>query len=628
MPLSLTNFDQQLATALLKRGLEYYKKGAVRELEQNDKGVWQAFVDGTESYEVEVELKKQDITAHRCDCPVSDTICKHQVAVFYALRDESNETETVGVAPKKRGRKPIRANEPVAAKAPKKPKDSFEEILNKLSEAELREFIKQYARKNKDIKANLTLRFADRLEGAGKAHYQKVLKEAARVHSDRHGFIDYRNARQYARHIDTVLDRAATLLGEQNYPGVYDIAQAVLEEVAKAIGQMDDSDGGAGGALAQALMLIEQVYRQTDSVELKHQVFDYLMKESLEDRYHGPGFNGIILDRLAELCDYPEQESAYEQLLDSLLAKARVRPEVVERGIRFFYPTSADGWNWDEQQLIQRKIKLYTHRGRTAEARQLLESNIHLRPFREQLLNELIKEKQFSRAKAIVNEKLAPEPPPTTKGKGKPQRNVGMTEWERLRQQSQWYGWLLRIAVAEQDTAAIREYALWLFRESGYGQLDYYRQFKNSYPAAERANVATDMITEIEENKSSFRAPFAGLGTAIFPTSLARLYVEEQQWEKLMVLVEKQGGLEEVLEFEKILKKHFPERLLQVYWKRVDRFAENNVDAGSYQLVAEVLQQMALLPGGDELVQQMLNDFRTRYARRKRMMEELARVKV
>ncbi|GAA4469910.1 hypothetical protein GCM10023189_57670 [Nibrella saemangeumensis] len=626
MPLSLTNFDQQLATALLKKGLEYYKKGAVRELEQNDKGVWQAFVDGTESYEVEVELKKQEITAHRCDCPVSDTICKHQVAVFYALRDESNETETVGVAPKKRGRKPTRANERVAAKAPKKPKDSFEEILNKLSEAELREFIKQYARKNKDIKANLTLRFADRLEGVGKAHYQKLLKEAARVHSDRHGFIDYRNARQYARHIDTVLDRAATMLGAQNYPGVYDIAQAVLEEVAKAIGQMDDSDGGAGGALAQALMLIEQVYRQTDSVELKHQVFDYLMQESQEDRYHGPGFNGIILDRLAELCDYPEQESAYEQLLDSLLAKARVRPEVVERGIRFFYPTSSDGWNWDEQQLIQRKIKLYTHRGRTAEARQLLEKNIHLRPFREQLLNELIKEKQFARAKAIVNEKLTPEPPPVTKGKAN--RNPGMSDWERLRQQSQWYGWLLKIAVAEQDTATIREYALWLFRESGYGQLDYYRQFKNSYPAAERANVAADMIAECEQNKNPVKAPFAGLGTAIFPTSLARLYVEEQQWEKLMVLVEKQGGLQEVLEFEKILKKHFPERLLQVYWKNVDRYAETNVDAGAYQLVAEVLQQMALLPGGDELVQEMLAGYRTRYARRKRMMEELDKVKL
>ncbi|WP_345263411.1 SWIM zinc finger family protein [Nibrella viscosa] len=629
MPLSLANFDQQLAAALLKKGQDYYKKGAVRELEQNDKGVWQAFVDGTESYEVEVELNGQTITAHRCDCPVADPVCKHQVAVFYALRGEGSSSETTSEAPKKRGRKPTKSHTLAAEKAPKKPKDPFEEILSKLTDAELREFIRQYARKNKDIKANLTLRFADRLEGTGKAYYQKLLKEAARMHSDRHGFIDYRNARQYARHVDALLERATTLLGDQNYTGVYEIAQAVLEEVAKAIGQMDDSDGGAGGALEQALMLIEQVYRQSDSQELKNLVFDYLMKESQEDRYEGPGFGDVILDRLAVLCEYPDQEAAYEQLLNSLLAKARVKPESTARGIRFFYPPTSslsDEWNWSEQKLLQRKIKLYLHRGRTAEARQLLESNIHLRSFREQLLDELIKEKEFARAKAIVNEKLTPEPHPATKGKAN--RNPGMSEWERLRQQSQWYGWLLKIAVAEQDTAAIREYALWLFRESGYAQLEYYRQFKNSHAVAERASVAADLISECEQNKNPVKAPFAGLGTAIFPHSLARLYVEEQQWEKLMVLVEKQGGLQEVLEFEKILKKHFPERLLQVYSKKVDRFAEINVDAGSYQLIAEVLQQMTQLPGGDELVAERLTDYRARYARRKRMMEELAKVKV
>jgi uncharacterized Zn finger protein len=68
--MNLKNFQQQINPTILQRGKVYYDDGLVDLLDQDEEGVWQAEVEGSEVYQVEVELGKNgEIESFSCDCP-------------------------------------------------------------------------------------------------------------------------------------------------------------------------------------------------------------------------------------------------------------------------------------------------------------------------------------------------------------------------------------------------------------------------------------------------------------------------------------------------------------------------------------------------------------------------------
>ena len=92
--MNLHNFEVCIDKKILARGYEYYENDCVRSVEETEKNVYVAEVEGGELYTVEVELDAQaDIVDSQCDCPYDwGEYCKHQAAVFFALRDLKNNT--------------------------------------------------------------------------------------------------------------------------------------------------------------------------------------------------------------------------------------------------------------------------------------------------------------------------------------------------------------------------------------------------------------------------------------------------------------------------------------------------------------------------------------------------------
>ena len=84
---------------ILARGRDYWKDGAVHDLETDGERIT-ALVDGTEEYEVEIELDDDSIRDLSCTCPYAEdgTPCKHMAAVLYAW--ETSGTSKTGNAKK------------------------------------------------------------------------------------------------------------------------------------------------------------------------------------------------------------------------------------------------------------------------------------------------------------------------------------------------------------------------------------------------------------------------------------------------------------------------------------------------------------------------------------------------
>ena len=85
--MTLNNFEENIDTRFLERGLQYYQEGNILTIEQIEKGLWEATVSGTENYEVIVELEDKKITYSSCSCPFNlADYCKHQIAIFNFLK--------------------------------------------------------------------------------------------------------------------------------------------------------------------------------------------------------------------------------------------------------------------------------------------------------------------------------------------------------------------------------------------------------------------------------------------------------------------------------------------------------------------------------------------------------------
>ena len=77
---------------MLVRGKKLWDKGKVRDLVELSDGSWTAGVEGSSGYDYELILifKEDTLSFHECECPYESGICKHRVAVLYAIREELN----------------------------------------------------------------------------------------------------------------------------------------------------------------------------------------------------------------------------------------------------------------------------------------------------------------------------------------------------------------------------------------------------------------------------------------------------------------------------------------------------------------------------------------------------------
>ena len=90
--MNLNDFENYIEKKILARGYDYYENNYVTSVEETEENVFEAEVEGTELYTVEVELDDQaNIIDTECDCPYDmGEYCKHQIAAFLAVREIKN----------------------------------------------------------------------------------------------------------------------------------------------------------------------------------------------------------------------------------------------------------------------------------------------------------------------------------------------------------------------------------------------------------------------------------------------------------------------------------------------------------------------------------------------------------
>lgn len=102
-----------------------------------------------------------------------------------------------------------------------------------------------------------------------------------------------------------------------------------------------------------------------------------------------------------------------------------------------------------------------------------------------------------------------------------------------------------------------------------------------------------------------------------------KLLENEKMYEQLLKEIKEHPGIYLLDQYESVLKKHFPEKVRDIYADYVERWAERTSDRKSYQGQVIYLKKIARYPDGKELASKIAAEWKQKYRKRPAMMDEL-----
>lgn len=252
---------------ILERGYDYYRSGAVRELNVEEEEITAA-VDGTEEYDVSILLENGAIDTMECDCPYAadGNNCKHMAAVLYAAE-----------------------HAPVTAK---RSASELEAFIEQVDISDLKKFLVEVLQKDHGLFLKLKSSLVRNAEEFDMQLYQKQIDRTIRKYEGYDGFIEYGDAGGFMDEMLAFLDEdVQNMIDHQLYSSAFALSSYLFLRVSAV--EMDDSNGELGEFGCRCCEVWNEILSKADKAveeeiylwmidHLDGSVVDY-MEEYLED---------------------------------------------------------------------------------------------------------------------------------------------------------------------------------------------------------------------------------------------------------------------------------------------------------------------------------------------------------
>lgn len=565
------NWKKLFAIHILERGYDYYCDDAVENMEISD-DIIRADVIGSEDYEVEISLSNGEVTDMYCSCPyaLDGRNCKHMAAVLYEWseneaeekKDEENAINTDLFQPA------------YTVNSHKKKLTAVEELVRCANEEDVRSFLAAVLAEDE----KLLLRFHNiinkQVTREDINNYIRQVDIIADKYLGRNHFISYYEADGFISELEEIIDEdVRRMIDNGNYLSAFEVMNYIFVLIGDV--DMDDSDGGTS-------MLADRIYQLwlellvKVSLEEKRKMFDWFTSH----------LDGSVIDYLEE---YIEQiimgefeEKEYEQ------AKLDFIEDMIARSERKDSDWSRDygvgKWAVRYLEMLQEK-KASDEQIKEVCKRYWKNSSV-----RRYYVDICMKKKEYDHVLQILDECILLD---------KQYRGL-ISEYSEKKKE---------IYLLQGNRSAYIEQLWKLVLEHEPGNLELYRELKKQY-------TADEWLVKREEIYGKLPAY----------AHVERLYKEEKLYDRLLVYVLNCPGLYALQEYEKVLKKEYPEQILNKYKDEVSKMAVHTSDRKNYAHLVSLLRKMQQMKGGSKLVEQMAAEWKVKYRNRPAMMDELRKL--
>jgi uncharacterized Zn finger protein len=446
---NLNNFEDHIDTVILERGYDYYQDNFVLSLETVSENKYCAIVEGTDFYRVLVELDNQGEIIHTsCDCPyVYGEFCKHQVAVFYALRKEQKRGEQVGIGSSR-----------------KKDSDSFKKLLMAQDKAKLVGILLEIVEENEVLKKQIMFEAGQASDDDLVSNAVDLIRSCIDRFSDHFGFVHYDSTWDAISGAEQTLDKAVQVSEKGQQVLAVKLTLTVMREMLDVISKADDSDGCIGQLIDDAVNLLNEItVDETLGKDEKAEIYEMLISEVDYKSY--AEWSDWQLDLLRCCSDLVEEEGLrkkLEQKLNALMADK-----------------TGDSWSIEYYEERVKLIKYYLIRRYEGkkQAMQFMLNNLHHSDFREMAIKQAFEEQDYERVIEL-----------TLDGEQQDNSFPGLVQkWREYRYQA--YHMAKKIE-------ELRELALQFILA---GHFSYYESLKETYSQQEWPAVYPQIIALLED---------------------------------------------------------------------------------------------------------------------------------
>lgn len=204
MKIPLSQFEQSIDAIILNRGLIYFNRGAVIDLERTSNDDYKATVIGSKAYTVELKIKNQIIVEHNCNCPYDmGPVCKHVVAVIFYLQKDKLEPELLKT-PKLRGKRIPSVSQEI------------NELLKVISHQELITFVLESSKKDKKFRTYFLTSFGHLSRNKSKDLYQRQIHSILQSAAGREGWIGWSDMKYVVNSTQPFLENAKNHLANKD----------------------------------------------------------------------------------------------------------------------------------------------------------------------------------------------------------------------------------------------------------------------------------------------------------------------------------------------------------------------------------------------------------------------------
>ena len=580
MKIPLNEFEQHIDEDILKRGLRYFKKGCVTSVDELSGGEYEAIVEGSDTYIVQLHVKNGSVTTFNCTCPYDwGPVCKHEVAVmFYLQQDELGLKAKKKSTTKTSTLSDVAGKEKKAVKKKRTIREQLEEILEKLSPEEMRSYIGEFCGKDKTFRDLFLAQYLHLIQPVTQEIYSKQIRAVLKSASGRYGYIDYAGARQVGNSMYQLYQLAEKAMNAGSWREAMYMGRAIMEEMTIAIERGDDSNGDLGGSIDNGQDILFRIAQECTDSGIRSELFEYSIDAYHRELFEGWDWHYNMFDLAIELQKTEDEKMRILHYLDQIKPKN-------------------DGWDFRYEEAQKQRLKLIRKTEGKIRANDYLEANITNSDFRRELILKAIEEKNYAKAVALAEKGIAAD------RKDKP----GLAaEWK-------WH--LLNVYQLQNDSEKSVELARNLFLYSGrFSTKEMYNIMKKYVPAADWKVFFEQLVAD--RIKSEQWVSFY---------TIADMYTWENQWEKLLSLLIKNPSIDNISHVEKYLAKQNAEQLVDLYSKEIQVFIEKNISRSHYRTACKYIRRMKKL-GVQDKTEELIAFLRSTYPQRRALMEELDKV--
>lgn len=546
---------------ILERGRNYFYEGAVIEFQQTENG-YRAVVEGTEEYEVEVDIEEDRVYDLYCSCPYAEdgNYCKHMAAVLYKIEEVNGNGDEI---------------EENWVERTLREKKELEETIEKIPEEELRAFVKELADYDDEIRNMILTRYAVKIDAKQIKRLKQEVDNIVYQYGDRSGFIDYRNAWDFTSALHVFLDeRVDTLLERSCYSQAFDLTNYVFKIIGNI--DMDDSDGGTSQIANICYEKWKKILENCSDVE-RNKMFSWFINHQA---------CGYVIDYME---DYIEEFLMNEfQNRELLEKKLKFLDEIIEKQESSTDSGSTWSAHYGYQNNILKRLEIMEKLNYSDdEINKYRKKNWKFSAVRGLEIKENLESGNIDQAIKILQESKILD-----------SAYAGLV--------SGYSEQLIVLYEKQSDEKAYKNELLFYVFECSQKNLVHINKLKASCTAEEWKQYR-EQILESPKNYC-IRYPFMEA---------------EGLYERMLECMKQESFIYRLDEYEKVLKEKFPEQVRDIYISYLYKEAERTTDRKRYRELIKYLKKIRGYPDGKEKSKEIANEWRAMYYRRSAMMDEM-----